>query len=349
MPVPLKIAGKPSDDPIAGPSALPFEVSAMNPSLECELARVQMKRYLGGEELPPQLMEELEQHVHACASCSHYLDAQRLKLAAKLSGGKPKQVKEPKAPTGPKDTDVFTKPKQVWLTPKTMGLAAALALVLFAMSAVAKDPTLLFGPKASSARPAGSLTGDPETNPPSESEGEPDSHGEKTGEEEKSGADGHSTVGEIMTGETIQKEIEASQKSGAHSESGQSHEADPEKPAKDPEAEHTPASDHSSDPVKKPDSHSEPAKPVKEPVKEPDMALVVAEEGKTTKKAAPAPHPKAVPAGSKAKKPAHRSLIRRSTSSHRSQSSRRSSPPAASRPSSGGSIRVYDSSGNPLN
>lgn len=303
-----------------------------------------MKRYLGGEELPPQLMEGLEQHVHACASCSHYLDAQRLKLAAKLSGGKPEKVKEPQPPKGPKDKEVFTKPKQAWLTPKTMGLAAALALVLFAMSAVAKDPTLLFGPKASSTRPAGSLTGGHEADPDAEAEG--DSHGEKVSEGDQH-SESSSKVGEIMTGETVQKEIEDSLKEEDHSEGEKAHE-----PEADPQVEKMP-DDHASAPEqtdsstgKAAASHSEPAKPAKEPAKEPDMALVVAEEGKSPKKVAPAPHPKAAPEAAKPRKTSHRAPSRRATSKRRTSQPK----PLAGQPAAGGgSIRVYDSAGNPIN
>lgn len=308
-----------------------------------------MKRYLGGEELPPQLMEELEQHVHACASCSHYLDAQRLKLAAKLSGGKVKQVKEPKAPTGPKDSDVFTKPRQPWLTPKTMGLAAALALVLFAMSAVAKDPTLLFGPKASTTRPAGALKEDPEGESSHQADGEEAPDSDKSVEEETSGSESHSKVGEIMTGETVQREIEASQNDSSHEQPDSSHDSGSKESSGKAEDGHAPSHAPTVAPAKKPDSHSDAGEVHSEPAKEPDMALVVAEEGKAPKKAAPAPHPKAAPAKPKARRSLHRAPTRKPSSSHRSSVSRRSSKPAASGHTSGGSIRVYDSAGNPIN
>lgn len=293
-----------------------------------------MKRYLGGEELPPKLMAELEQHVRACASCSYYLDAQKLKLAAKLSGARQEKVKAAPTPKGPKDSDVFTKPKQAWLTPKTLGLAAALALVLIAMSAVAKDPTLLFGPKASSVRPLPSADqheADPKADAKSQSseeshEEEPDSHP----------GDEHKEIGKIMTGETVQKEIEESLKPKPESES-ESH-------GKEGGHESSSASvdDHSTESAKKP-----PHEPVK-PEPEPKMDLIVAEEGGAKKKQAPAPHPKTVPVIA-----SDRSAPRR-TSSARRPAPHQAAKPASSRrpatkPSPSGSIRIYDASGAPIN
>lgn len=301
----------------------------MNPSLECELARVQMKRYLGGEELPPKLMEELEQHVRACSSCSHYLDSQKLKLAAKLSGAKQEKVKAVPAPKGPKDSEVFTKPKQAWLTPKTLGLAAALALVLFAMSAVAKDPTLLFGPKAASVRPGANLDV-----PANEEEPSSGSEGHE-GEKHEESADDQKPIGKIMTGETVQKEIEESLKPQANNESHGDEEEHESKVEPKPEEGHGPDS---------PKKAAEPAKP--EP--EPKMDLIVAEEGGSRKKPAPAPHPKALPASSPKKSSARRIPQVKAPAKRQASKPITASRPA-SRPSTSGSIRIYDANGAPIN
>lgn len=301
----------------------------MNPSLECELARVQMKRYLGGEELPPKLMEELEQHVRACASCSHYLDSQKLKLAAKLSGAKQEKVKPAPVPVGPKDSAVFTKPKQAWLTPKTLGLAAALALVLFAMSAVAKDPTLLFGPKASTVRPLASSSSQ-------EGEEEPSPHVKGEDDEPAGDPDEEAEpIGKIMTGETVQKEIEDSLKPKAEPDS---HEGEA---VKEPDNKPKEAESHESG------STAEPPEPAK-PEPEPKMDLIVAEEGGAKKKPAPAPHPKAVPSDQP-----KRSSARRVPQAKRPIQRQASKPNAnrrpAPRPSPSGSVRIYDASGAPIN
>lgn len=331
----------------------------MNPSLECELTRVQMKRYLGGEELPEPLMEELEQHVHACASCRHYLDTQKLKLASKLSGAKAEKVKAPVEPKGPKDSDVFHEPKQKLFTPKTLGLAAALALVLFAMSAVAKDPTIMFGRKASTALSAA----DKEKQTGEAGSDEVGADSSKSDEEDAS----HSKVGEIMTGESVKKDLEnqkaedakAADHSDPHAADGHT-EADPEKTAKptsepDPHdaaghSEAKPDTAHSDKPA---DSH-EPKQPEAKPTeakpevkKASDMSLVVAEHGKTKKEPAPKPRPEATKTAPRKTSTAskRRSSVKRSTPK-RAASPRRSSP---AKSSGSGSIKVYDSQGRPVN
>lgn len=332
-----------------------FGSAAMNPSLECELTRVQMKRYLGGEELPEPLMEELEQHVHACASCRHYLDTQKLKLAAKLSGAKAEKVKSPVEPKGPKDSDVFHEPKQKLFTPKTLGLAAALALVLFAMSAVAKDPTIVFGRKASSALAAA------DKEQPSEDHSD---EGAESDEADPHEEEAPKKVGEIMTGESVKKELEekkakeaeaAAGHGDSHSEDGhtapETHSSSPAKADSHDSTGHASADSHSAPATAKHDeSHATKPEPKKPEPKKPDMALVVAENGKTKKEPAPKPRPTA-----KASAPR-----KTGTKSKRPIQTRKSSPqaskakPSRARTSSGkssgsGSIKIYDSKGNPIN
>lgn len=303
----------------------------MNPSLECELTRVQMKRYLGGEELPEPLMEELEQHVHACPSCRHYLDTQKLKLAAKLSGAKAEKIKAPQEPKGPKDSDVFHEPKQKLFTPKTLGLAAALALVLFAMSAVAKDPTLIFGRKASAAMASS------EKDQPVEDE----DHDENHEEAEETSTTSKKKVGEIMTGETVRQELKEKEeadlaKDEAHSAPQKTadpgHESHPEPEAKKPD----PAEHHvtKTAPEPKPEAKHEEKKA-------PDLSLVIAENGKTKKEPAPRPRPQAAT-------PKRAPAVTRK-SSPRKVSPKRSSSPKPAPAKGSGSIKVYDSQGRPIN
>jgi hypothetical protein len=330
----------------------------MNPSLECELTRVQMKRYLAGEELPEPLMEELEQHVHVCGSCRHYLDTQKLKLAAKLSGAKAEKVKAPVEPKGPKDSDVFHAPKQKLFTPKTLGLAAALALVLFAMSAVAKDPTIIFGRKASTALSAGD-----KEKPTDEQGTDEETTDPHEGEEDSS----HKKVGEIMTGETVRKELEekeaaeaakaaeekVSHSSGGHEEADSAHSAKPELVKEEPKpAAHDES--HAADAAhetKTDSSHaSKPETPQAKAPKKPDMALVVAEHGKTKKEPAPKPRPSTAKASSSKPRVSNSAKKRRSTA-QRSSAKRSSAPKksSAQRPSGSGSIKIYDSQGRPVN
>ncbi len=302
----------------------------MNPSLECELTRVQMKRYLGGEELPEPLMEELEQHVHACASCRHYLDSQKLKLAAKLSGAKSDKVKAPVEPKGPKDSDVFHEPKQKLFTPKTLGLAAALALVLFAMSTIAKDPTILFGRKASTALAAAEKE-KPEAEPTDENSDETT---------DDSDHDSHSKIGEIMTGESVKKELEDQKAKEAElaAKLDDSHETEkpPSEPSQ-PDSHTSPETSHQTAPAAK-------SEPKPEPKKQ-DMALIVAEHGTTKKEPLPKPRPEA-----KASAPRRSSPPAKKPSSSR-RSTHNAAPKKSTPAKAGGtgSIRIYDSQGRPIN
>lgn len=121
-------------------------------SVECQLAQVQLKRYLQGEELPADLMAELERHLKTCGNCKEAAQRQRDSLAGML--GKPAKPKlnpwavlaSEKAavtPTGGKPNILAA-----FKNSKTIALSGALALVLIAMSTILRDPTKLLGPKA---------------------------------------------------------------------------------------------------------------------------------------------------------------------------------------------------------
>lgn len=333
--------------PTAGPHGRGFCLAAeMNPSLECELARALMGRYLAGEEISAEPMRQLETHVKACAGCRAHLDEKRLELANGLSGLKPKKAapwakwtaaKQPKEVDGAK---VFTKPQTSPLNVKTLSLSIGLAFVLFAMSAVAKDPTTLFGPKAAGTLPKAWTdpeAQEPETKPAGDAKDEEadgshsapkdpavldGSHAATTPSSQPSGPDDHGNHGHGQT------------------ETGPADPSAQQEPEPNPSAAHSPEPGHSaagSHAGSKKEGHAEPAahaEPEPKPAaKDSPKALLVAEEGKPTRvKAAPAPRPRAVPA-------------RRRASVRTSKPARRTKPaPSRPRPSSG--IKVYDSEGN---
>jgi hypothetical protein len=326
-------------------------------SLECELARVQMKRYLAGEELPSDLQKALEGHVRACASCRSHLNEQRLKLAGDLAGKKgaeeaKKMIGESPKP-GPSGEKVFAPPHPLHgaLNLRTLALSGCLAVVLFAMSAVAKDPSLIFGPKAGSKLPAASTDSKEEGHGDrKDAKGVTDDHGAKkdphdsghsSDKTEKSAGDGsekstsdHSPVEE--------KPVPADPDS--HS-SEKAHGSEPEpSPSEHGEASHQESVKKTPEP--KPDADHKAAEPVKEP--EPQKDLLVANEGAAPKiKTPPRPRPRVSPksAARSAKASRRPTQVKRSRPSGPAKATR-NAPPQAPKPASG--IRVYDANGRPL-
>ncbi len=151
-------------------------------NIECQLARVQLKRYLAGEELPADLLSDLENHLRNCSDCQKVVDQQKASLNgmaaatpaapkiklpnpfAAIVARRPKAESEPDLAT---PADVLAEPgaeiapaaQPFWRNRnnlKTLGLTSGLAIVLILMSTVFRDPTAMFGPRAlpSKAAPA---------------------------------------------------------------------------------------------------------------------------------------------------------------------------------------------------
>lgn len=141
-------------------------------NIECQIAQAQLRRYLTGEEMPSAIVTDLETHLRHCPECMAAAQTLRESLKGVLSGkitGRPETPKpEPAraiaeaAASGqaavqtPADLldapDSDFKPKKA---PKKSNLrtllyTSALAILLVLMSTVFKDPTTLFGPRASS-------------------------------------------------------------------------------------------------------------------------------------------------------------------------------------------------------
>lgn len=97
-------------------------------SLDCHLAQVLVKRYLGGDELPPEVVADLERHLKVCADCK----------AVALGKTKP-LIERPKGPTA-EWISILTQPKHI-------GLAVALVVVLVGMGSAMRNPAGLLGRK----------------------------------------------------------------------------------------------------------------------------------------------------------------------------------------------------------
>ena len=129
-------------------------------NIECQLAQVQLKRYLAGEELPGELLTDLETHLEDCTECREAAKKQR--AAAEPSAEQPKLKLAEEAAEKPARAKVDLSGLK---NSKTLLLSGALAVVLIAMSTVLRDPTKLFGAKADEKAPAATVaanTSEPE-------------------------------------------------------------------------------------------------------------------------------------------------------------------------------------------
>lgn len=122
-------------------------------NLECQLAMAQLKRFLGGAKLSDEALEALESHLVECAQCQLAVQMQRQQAAEGPKTTLTHAVVETPAPTTTTpETAVEPKTQKVDLSKfslkgnaKTLTLSIALGLVLVTMSALANDPTKLFG------------------------------------------------------------------------------------------------------------------------------------------------------------------------------------------------------------
>ncbi|MFN8220209.1 MAG: zf-HC2 domain-containing protein [Fimbriimonadales bacterium] len=144
-------------------------------SLECKLAQGQISRYLTGDRLSPEALVDLEAHVAECDDCREII-AERRRTLEKVVASARAVVEVPdseeEAPEEAASAPAKTAKPSVRAklldqigkggknNAKPLILSSALAVVLVAMSYVAKDPTRLFGTKlaSSAALPSAAAT-----------------------------------------------------------------------------------------------------------------------------------------------------------------------------------------------
>jgi hypothetical protein len=134
-------------------------------SLECQLTQAQLKRYLAGQPMPEELLDQLERHLQSCPDCL----GEAKKMRSQMGGGvaaaeesKPspmaavmqqvrRAVERPTPATllDPPGTDGMPPSLiEILKQPKNLALSFALAIVLVLMSTVFRDPTGLLGARA---------------------------------------------------------------------------------------------------------------------------------------------------------------------------------------------------------
>lgn len=126
--------------------------------VECHLARVQLRRYMSGDELPEPLFGELTAHLQACPDCKD----EALRLRDALSSVMPGAAAVEPAPDAQPGTGLLGRIQalpmgriaEAFREPKTVALSVALAIVLVLLTTVFRDPARLLGPKAAASAAA---------------------------------------------------------------------------------------------------------------------------------------------------------------------------------------------------
>lgn len=216
-------------------------------NIECQIATVLMKRFLDGDNLPQNLLDDLERHLKACNSCQAILNNEtndieeildqkvpasgmaalfgRKQLQPAMAGGfttsgagealmnASYRVQAPQAPG-----------LAVFKNPKVLLLSLALAAVLIVMSTLLKNPTNLLGPKAAMA-----ITGYTEPKDEHKEESKPEEH------DESKSTDEHKTEDTTHSEESLSNDPKPDTNEELDSHATESTEKHDTEPAKQPE------------------------------------------------------------------------------------------------------------------
>jgi len=325
-------------------------------NIECQIATVLMKRFLDGDNLPQNLLDDLERHLKACTSCQAILNNEtndieeildqkvpaaglanlfgRKQLQPAMAGGFTTAGASEALMNVSYRTQVPQAPGLAVLkNPKVLFLSLALAAVLIVMSTLLKNPTNLLGPKATMA-----AAGYSEPKDESAHEQKPeDTHGEE--KPEVTNHDEESTASD-------------------HSE-----EVDPDHETKAPESDThaAPATESHDEPKPQPEMVNDPRVPGKPTLDQSDLIIAGGKNSNATpkedtqhKSSSTSSNHSTTPAKPKttshvpAKKPAANSGSKTRKTYHK-PAPRRSNTKPKPKPSSGSGIKVYDSNGKPIN
>ncbi len=135
-------------------------------NFECQIAKAQIGRYVAGDALSDEALQQLEAHVAGCTGCRQNLAERRAVLQAMLApaqedskpDSKPKGfdlagfVKSRVSAKQPVEAAVRTNPKTTNFTKPAL-YSLALGVVLIGMSYLSKNLGPMLGPKAAEAAP----------------------------------------------------------------------------------------------------------------------------------------------------------------------------------------------------
>lgn len=119
-----------------------------NRPIECQLTMNQIDRYMSGQPVSDETLRALEEHLAECDLCRRTVEAQRNELASPEPEVPTHAVVEIPEPAVTKPTSLAN--RLVELIPgqiRTVTLSITLVAVLMGMSAIARNPSSVFGPK----------------------------------------------------------------------------------------------------------------------------------------------------------------------------------------------------------
>lgn len=308
-------------------------------TIECHIATVLMKRFLDGEDLPNELLSDLEQHIKSCSNCQATVNDEKHSIEEVLDG--PTESSSGIAALAGKfglktatatgfatayPTDALIASARMTSTttpggiaafknPKVLFLSCGLAITLIAMSTILRDPTMIFGKKAT--LPATIVSSEnKEADPEAHSVSTGDEHSDHT--EESPAATAVHDLGEKIE-ESPKDEHSAPEENESHSASASAAKAD-----------------HAEQLIEKPTNYRGGHIPGEKTV-EPNNVVLIGSEGikdqSPTKESKPVSKPKQTPTQKK-------------TSVRKSSSTAKKSPPPTKKSTSG--IKIYDTNGKPI-
>ena len=316
-------------------------------NIECQIATVLMKRFLDGDNLPQNLLDDLEKHLKVCPSCQQVLKNEKADIEEVLDGvSAPKGVAamigkfaaQPATASGfatagageallqasYHTSQTSSQGMAVFKNPKVLFLSIALATVLIAMSTLLKNPTQFLGSKAS----AGNLYTEPHDDESSATDGK-DEHSD----EENHGAEADES----------ETSPESDSSESPHGHEGDSSAGKPEEAHKDDEPKHEPQA--------QPKLSPDPRVPGEPTLDQTDLIVVGGSQPKPAdkkeepvqKKTTTTSHHKttAKPTASQPKSP----VKRRTTPTSKRTNTKKNPAPKPS----GSGIKVYDEHGKAIN
>jgi hypothetical protein len=318
-------------------------------NIECQIATVLMKRFLDGDNLPQNLLDDLERHLKACTSCQAILNNEtndieeildqkvpapgmaalfgRKQLQPAMAGGFATTGASEALMNASYRTQVAPAPGLAVLkNPKVLFLSLALAAVLIVMSTLLKNPTNLLGPKAAKA-----IAGYSESKDENSEAAKPEDHSETKPTEEHP-TDAHEATDE---GHAAEDDVETPE-GDTHATETDSH-ADP----KSTEGQ------HGAEPVKQPEMVNDPRVPGKPTLDQSDLIIAG---GKNSTEHKEDSHEKTTSTSSHqtTTTPSKPKTTTHAPSKTRKTTTKRTTSKPKTKSSGGGGIKVYDPSGKPI-
>lgn len=117
-------------------------------NVECQIAQLQIIRFLKGEAVSGDMVEQLEAHIGQCSECRAYLAERKQELLSLVGEERPSTRSSTTSKLTTKDKAVVaTPPSAAKFSWKTAAYAGGLTVVLLSMSLLSRNPTSFLGAK----------------------------------------------------------------------------------------------------------------------------------------------------------------------------------------------------------